>query len=64
MDETTIYVLMSDDDMTTFSSPKPIGVAVRDEENAKAWVAHYKAARAYVPVRVVETVSPQECGTL
>jgi hypothetical protein len=35
----TIYILMEDADMTTWSHPSPTGQVVYSEEEAKKWVA-------------------------
>ena len=50
----TVYILMSDDDGTMWSSPKPTGQSVNTEEEAKKWVAEadYVGQRTYREVRI------------
>lgn len=46
-----VYVLLEDGDLTSHSSPEPIGIALRSEDDARAWVAEGQW-RAVVAVRV------------
>lgn len=58
MSKDIIYVLMEDSDGTTFSRATPIGIAVKDESVAKAWVekGSFAYSRKYKKVTVKDTV--------
>lgn len=50
-----VYVLLIDSDMTTFSQPKPFGVAVTDEEDAKKFVSECRYGADYEKLEVFDT---------